>query len=168
MTSVIRFLWLSMTPLLAPVVPEVKSSSAISSASICASMNRLSPAWTSSKPLSTKRFHDRTPSLSSSASMLTMSCRSTLPRSLILRNICSCFFPLKKMALTSAAAMSSSIWDSLSSLSSGTTTPVPQMTDRYEIAHWLQFSPVTLMRWSLKPRSISAVPSALTMSSASL
>ena len=45
---------------------------------------------------------------------------------------------------------------------------LPQMTDRYEIAHWLQFSPVTLMRWSLKPRSISAVPSALTMSSSSL
>ena len=128
------FRWDSMTPLAMPVVPEVNSSTLISLAMICASKKAVLPARIMSLPSLMAQIIDRTGSRSASASMSMMMESFVSPLFFISTKSGTCFFAeITQLISASMTCCLSSFTGS--SLSRGTTTPVPQTTAIYATAH---------------------------------
>ena len=161
------FLWDSITPFGFPVVPEVNSNMLISSLSISASKNSLSPSF---NPLIPRFITSPKPIISSSLPSFVIFMRvfrqlSSFP--LIFLKISS-YLSSYIMAETSAFLTMSSIFFSGSSLSMGTTTPTPQTTAKYEIAHLDELLPMIAIFLPFNPNFKSPVPNSLYISNRSL
>ncbi len=129
MRSSTIFPWESITPLETPVVPEVNSSMFITSLSITASRKSLFPSFRSSWPDSISLPYDKKGSSWSEASMLTRNSSFVFLLALMSAKI-DLNFLLHITHWTSPSITSCSSSPAGSSLSSGTTIPVPQVTAR--------------------------------------
>ena len=156
------FLAESITPFALPVVPDVKIRLVSASGSGVISRKVLSPELRSSSPFfkrESKLSHERVSFISPSSEIRIISSgsfsftsRSFSPAALS-----------KNSARQEAAFIIPAISSGISSLSIGTTTPVPQVIERYAQHHCGEFLPITAIFSPLSPKEHSAVPRAFTL-----
>ena len=164
--SATMFLCESIIPFAIPVVPDVNMIILISLLSICASRNDLSPSAISRRPSSSSSHCDRIPSAPLRLSWDISSSRPVPPSCIILTKVSSRFS--SKITAEHSASIIRFLSSSYgSSLSSGTTMPVPHTVPRYPMPHMYVVSPITAIRRSFMPLAISAVPMAFTSSKTS-